>query len=88
MVRAMCLILLSAFVEKCLKDLASYLAPPKALRFKRKGGEGEIAALLSYLQQTCALDFEEPESSQAVREKCRNIRNDFAHGRWTPSKRA
>jgi len=59
MVRAMCLILLSAFVEKCLKEFASYFAPPEALRFKRKGGEGET-----------------------IREKCRSIRNDFAHGRW------
>jgi hypothetical protein len=82
MVRAMCFILLSAFVEKCLKDLATYLAPPEALRFKRKGGEGEIAALLSYLHQTCALDFEEPDLSQTIREECRRIRNDFAHGRW------
>jgi hypothetical protein len=82
MVRAMCLILLSAFVEKCLKDLAVYFAPPEAPRFKRKGREGEIVALLSYLHQTCALDFEEPALSQAVREECRNIRNDFAHGRW------
>ena len=82
MVRAMCLILLSAFSEKCLRLLALHLAPPGAPHFKRRGSEGEILALLRYLQQTCVLDFEEPESSQTVREKCRSIRNDFAHGRW------
>jgi len=82
LVRAMCLILLSAFTEKSLKDLALYLAPAEAPRFKRKAGEAEIGALVRYLQETCALHFEEPESSQAIREKCRSIRNDFAHGRW------
>jgi hypothetical protein len=82
MVRAMCLILLSAFVEKCLIELTDYLAPSKAPRCKRKPGETEIGALMRHLRQTCVLDFEEPESSQAIREKCRRIRNDFAHGRW------
>ncbi len=82
LVRAMCLILLSAFTEKSLKSLASYLAPAEAPCFKRKAGKTETGALVRYLQETCALNFEEPEPSQAIREKCRRLRNDFAHGRW------
>src|SRR5262249_6252533 len=88
MVRAMSLLLLSAFSEKCLKELADYLAPAEVRRFKRKGGEAEISALLNYLKKTCGLKFEEPEASRFVREKCRHIRNDFAHGRWDNVKAA
>ena len=82
MVRAMCLILLSAFVEKSLIELTNYLAPREAPRCKRKAGETETGALIRHLRQICGLHFEEPESSRAIREKCRRIRNDFAHGRW------
>ena len=82
MVRAMSLLLLAIFSEKCLKDLAKYLAPSEAPGFKRKSGETEISGLLRYLNSTCALEFKEPEASRSVREKCRQIRNDFAHGRW------
>jgi hypothetical protein len=82
LVRAMSLLLLSVFSEKCLKELANYLAPAEAPRFKRKGRDAEISALLKYLNSTCALEFEEPEQSRLVREKCRHLRNDFAHGRW------
>jgi hypothetical protein len=78
----MSLLLLAIFSEKCLKDLAKYLAPPEATGFKRKSGETEISGLLRYLNSTCALEFKEPEASRLVREKCRSIRNDFAHGRW------
>jgi hypothetical protein len=82
MVRAMSLLLLAIFSEKCLKDLAKYLAPPEAPDFKKKSGETEISGLLRYLNSTCALEFKEPEASRLVRDKCRRIRNDFAHGRW------
>jgi hypothetical protein len=82
MVRAMSLLLLAIFSEKCLQDLAKYLAPPEAPGFKKKRSETEISGLLRYLNSTCALDFREPEASRLVRDKCRRIRNDFAHGRW------
>lgn len=88
LVKAMCLILLSAFTEKVLKELSMYLAPPEATRLKRRPREGEIAGLLRYLRESCGLEFEEPESSWEVRSKCRVIRNDFAHGRWSAVKNA
>ena len=52
LVRAMCLILLSAFTEKSLKDLALYLAPAEAPRFKRKAGEAEIGALVQCIKRS------------------------------------
>jgi hypothetical protein len=91
MLRAMSLLLLSAFSEKSLKDLADCLAPPEAPRFKKwkkkKGNLAEVSALMSYLKDICALEFEEPEASRLVREKCQRIRNHFAHGRWDNVKR-
>jgi hypothetical protein len=81
-VRAMILLLLSAFTEKCLKDMAQFLAQPGAPPFRRKGGGSDIAGLLKYLRESCGLKFDEPEASRAIRERCRRIRNDFAHGRW------
>jgi hypothetical protein len=82
MVRAMCLVLLSAFLEKSLKELALYLSDPESVRFKKKSNLGEIASLLIYLKEVCRLEFKEPEASEIAREKCRTIRNDFAHGHW------
>src|SRR5262249_45673684 len=75
-----------AFSEKSLSDLADCLAPPEVPRFKKwkkkKGHLAEVSALMSYLKDICALEFEEPEASRLVRQKCQSIRNDFAHGRW------
>jgi hypothetical protein len=85
-VRAMCLVLLSAFLEKSLKDLVSYFSTTEARQFKKKGGIGEVASLLIYIKEVCKFEFEEPESSKIAREKCRIIRNDFAHGHWSAVK--
>ena len=82
LVRAMCLILLSAFLEKSLKQIANYLTPEVAPKFKAQPGLGEIGSLLAYLQVTCLLQFEEPEESKSTRERCRKLRNAFAHGHW------
>jgi hypothetical protein len=82
MVRAMCLVLLSAFLENSLKAIAKVLRPPDAPPFKRKGAGGEIDAVLSYLRSSCGLEFVEQEASRTIREKCRAVRNSFAHGQW------
>jgi hypothetical protein len=87
MLRAMSLLLLSAFSEKSLMSLADWLAPAEAPRFmkwrkKNKDHLAEVSVLMKYLRDICVLECEEPKESRLVRQKCQDIRNDFAHGRW------
>ena len=82
LIRAMCLLLLSSFVERSLKSLCLSFSPSGA-KFKQSNNSiSKVAAYIGYLQYGCGLTFEEPANAASVREKCRKIRNDFAHGDW------
>ncbi|WP_159075947.1 hypothetical protein [Microvirgula aerodenitrificans] len=82
LVRAMCLLLLSSFVERSLKSLCLSFSPT-GTKFKQSNKSmSKAAAYIGYLQYDCGLAFEEPANTASVREKCRVTRNDFAHGDW------
>lgn len=82
LIRAMCLLLLSSFVERSLKSLCLSFSPT-GTKFKQSNKSmSKVAAYIGYLQCGCGLAFEEPANTASVREKCRGIRNDFAHGDW------
>jgi hypothetical protein len=85
--RAMCLILLSFFTEKSLKSLCVAFAP-EGKAPKQKKGESKTRSYIRFLGEECGFDFMEPQESVAVREKCREIRNSFAHGDWDDIKAA
>jgi hypothetical protein len=79
--KAMSLVLLSFFTEKSLKDLCTSFAPD-GTSLKPRGGESKIGAYIRCLREQCSFDFIEPQEFVAVREKCRQVRNSFAHGDW------
>lgn len=81
MVRAMCLILLSAFTEKGLKSLCVAFAP-EGVRQPEKFPQGKVATYLQFLSNECAINFDEPPEAASLRRRCQEIRNDFAHGDW------
>ncbi|MDP9312780.1 MAG: hypothetical protein M3R24_18150 [Chloroflexota bacterium] len=85
--RAMCLILLSAFTEKTLNTICIARAPKGAERPRPQPGESKIDAYLRHLQNVCKLQFFEPEETSCIRDKCRKIRNAFAHGDWEEVRR-
>ena len=80
--RAMCLVLLSALLEKSLKDLVKFFSHNQTVKFKKTKGTGEVESLLIHLNDEFGINFNEPEQSIEARELCRKIRNDFAHGHW------
>lgn len=82
LVKAMCLLLLSSFLERSLKSLSCDFSPSRAEPNIPKTSRGKAADYIHYLQEDCGLSFDEPESSMAVRKNCQRIRNDFAHGDW------
>lgn len=82
LVRAMVLIMLSAFLEKSLKSICLEIALAAEPQPKAKPGEGKTEGYLRYLRENCHLDFVEPAASIEQRERCRKLRNDFAHGDW------
>ena len=79
---AMCLIMVSAFVEKSLKTLCLTFAPAGQAVGREKRAGGIILGLISFLQEQCGFRFIEPAESSAARNECRQIRNSFAHGDW------
>jgi hypothetical protein len=85
--RAMCLILLSFFTEKSLKSLCVAFAPESKFP-KQKKGESKTSSYIKFLREECGFDFIEPQEFVDVREKCREIRNSFAHGDWDDIKAA
>ncbi len=85
--KAMCLLLLSAFLEKTLRGLITALSPAGLRLAKERSGEGKVAQLLASLKTECRLSFDEPSDSYAVRDVCRKLRNDFAHGEWDKVRR-
>lgn len=81
MARVMCLILLSFFTEKSLKSLCVAFAPEGKF-VKQKKGESKTSSYIKFLREECGFDFLESQEFVDVREKCREIRNSFAHGDW------
>jgi hypothetical protein len=81
-VRAMCLLLLAAFLEKSLKDIISQLGRTHAPGIRPRTRESKIESALRYLRDQCGLVFDEPAESRDMREICRRVRNEFAHGDW------
>lgn len=82
LVNAMCLLLLSSLAERSLKSLCISLSPA-GINFKHPNKSmSKTAAYIFYLQHSCGLAFEEPADAASVRENCRVMRNDFAHGDW------
>jgi hypothetical protein len=79
--KAMSLVLLSFFTEKSLKDLCISFAP-KGTSLRPRGGESKTDAYIRCLKEECNFDFIEPQEFLSVREKCRQVRNSFAHGDW------
>ena len=82
LVRAMCLLLLSTFTEKSLKSLCLDFAPTNSIQPKIKRGQSKISSYLNYLVETCGFNFNETQETLEMREKCRILRNSFAHGDW------
>jgi hypothetical protein len=87
LVKAMCLLLLSSLLERSLKSLSSDFSPNGTEIRLPKNSVSKISAYVRYLQENCSLSFDEPEQTIAVRENCRRIRNDFAHGDWDAVRR-
>jgi hypothetical protein len=83
LVRAMCLLLLSAFTERSWALLCSELSPNTNARPKKRAGESKIGSFIRFLREECGVAFVEPDGSVATRERCRILRNQFAHGNWS-----
>jgi hypothetical protein len=82
LVQAMCLLLMSAFTEKSLKSLCSDFALSSSVHPKMIKGQSKTSSYLHFLRESCNLTFDEPRESLAIRERCRRLRNSFAHGEW------
>jgi len=79
---AMCLLLLSVFVEKSLKSLHLAVANASQESVSLNKRTSKVGAYIEFLETTFCHGFKEPSSSLETREKCRVIRNCFAHGDW------
>lgn len=77
--RANCLILLACFTEKSLVWLCQRMGSSVP---RPKGGQSKVAACVEYLKGHCRLNFDEPQESIEARDRCREVRNAFAHGEW------
>lgn len=83
LVRAMCLLLLAVYIEKSLRSLCEELAPDGMRSPKRaRSSMSKADAYLVFLKDDIGLSFIEPKETYAIRERCRKLRNDFAHGEW------
>lgn len=82
LVTAMCLVLVSALLERGLKMLCTSFAPSGKIPPKEKKGVSKVETYIGFLQNECKLNFREPDSSIHIREDFRKIRNNFAHGDW------
>lgn len=82
LVTAMCLVLLSALLERALKKLCvSFATSGKGLP-RERSGTNKATMYIEFLQGECGLDFLDSDSSIHIREKFRKVRNAFAHGDW------
>jgi hypothetical protein len=86
LVPATCLSLLSCFTERSLRYLCDWLEA--GAKRKRSKGTSDIESYLALLRAECGLVIDEPKDTFKVREVCRRVRNDFAHGEWDKCRRA
>ena len=83
---AMTLVLFHIFVEKSLLDLCKESTPHVDLKPKQKKYENIIVTYINFLQVDCKINFQLDENIINLLQKCRIIRNKFAHGNWTEIK--
>jgi len=83
---AMTLVLFHIFVEKSLLDLCKENSPDKKLKPKQKKHENIIITYINFLQIDCKINFQIDENIINLLQKCRIIRNKFAHGNWNEIK--
>lgn len=77
--RAMCLVMLDAFVEKALWSLALFVVDDP----DEEPGEAKVDRYLDILRTKHDRPFEEPADFQRLRERCRSLRTALAEGDWT-----
>jgi hypothetical protein len=76
--KAMCLLLLTAFLERSLKWLCrSYSSDGKIPRSVQKTSDH-----IEFLKSKCGFNFEEPDEVRQLRGDIQKVRNSFAHGDW------
>ncbi len=83
---AMCLIMLAAFLEKSLKSICLAYAPRGKSLPIQEAGENKVSAYLRLLKDDCGFRFEEPKATMQMWDRCRRVRNFFAHGDWDNTK--
>jgi len=79
---AMCLIVLSFFLEKSLKSIYFAYAPKGVTLPIKNKGANKVSMYLRFLKTDCNFKFDEPIKTMGIWDKCRKIRNAFAHGDW------
>ena len=79
--KAVCLILLSTFLEKSLRSLCIAFSQDGRLP-RQRGGESKISMYITHLKNVREFNFSESNEFIELREECRKIRNAFAHGDW------
>lgn len=76
------ILLMACFVEMSVKALAADLQLPTSRPPTKHVRGSEIDLMLAYIRNECRIAFEEPETVKVFLTRCRELRNDFAHGRW------
>jgi hypothetical protein len=78
LVKALCLLLLTAFLERSLKWLCqSYSSDGKVPRSIQRASDH-----IEFLKSKCGFNFEEPDEVRQLRGDIQKVRNAFAHGDW------
>ena len=89
---AMILVMLHILTEKSLKALCYSFSEgegeyeiPADTRFKVpvRSGESSIDANIRWLKDECHFEFDVESGMYDLLDKCREIRNNFAHGDWS-----
>lgn len=80
-VKAMTLLLLAAFAEKAIKETIVFVGGKVECVVKMRK-ESETDSMLRYLKENFYKNLQEPIESRRARNRCRVLRNDFAHGKW------
>jgi hypothetical protein len=90
---AMILVMLHILTEKSLKALCYSFSEgegeyeiPADTRFKVpvRSGESSIDANIRWLKDECHFEFDVESGMYDLLNKCREVRNNFAHGDWSP----
>lgn len=79
---SMSLVLLHIFIEKSLHQLCVDFYAPKKPVIKKNEKESVIQSKLRFLKEECNFNFNIEDDIFILLNKCRIIRNRFAHGDW------